>query len=213
MITKSEIVKIITAIRVQCPDALQYKTEMDFEILVNMWFDCFKEYPKMIVWKATQNALRSSEYQKKNWLGAISQEIEKMQGAFEKDESELWAELQNVLHDVSACAYRFNFNYVEQNGLTQGENARNRVREIFEGLDPALKDYCRDTRGLVELARYTNEQINFERGRFMKIIPTIRERQKTRNATPENVRVLLQGITEKMTLQIDGGNAPGRNLK
>lgn len=205
-ITKSEIVKIITAIRVQCPDALQYKTDMDFEILVNMWHDCFKDYPKMIVWKATQNALRSSEYQKKNWLGAISKEIDKMHGAFEKDESELWAELQGVLHEVAGCVYRFNFTFTEANGQTQGENARARVREIFEGLDPVLKDYCRDVRGLIELARYTTEQINFERGRFMKIIPTIKERQKTRSATPDSVKELLQGVTEKMTLRINGGN-------
>ena len=210
--TKSEIVKIIASIRVQCPDALQYRTETDFEILVEMWFDCFKDYPKEILWKATQNALKDSEYQKKNWLGAINKEIEKMQGAYEKDDATLWAELQGVLREVSRCVYMFGHTYVEEDGVSQGDKARRRVAEIFDGLDPALKDYCRDQRGLVELARYTDEQTSYERGRFMRVMPTVRERLKTRRETPENIKMLLQGITEKMTLQIDGGNAPKRHL-
>lgn len=203
--TKSEIVKIITAIRVQCPDALQYKTETDFSILVDMWYDCFKDYPKEVLWKAAQNALKESEYQKKNWLGAISKEIDKMQSAYEKDDAELWAELQGVLREVSRCIYAFNFTYVEEDGISQGDKARNRVADIFNNLDPALKDYCRDQRGLVELARYTDEQTSYERGRFMRVMPTVRERIKTRRETPDNIKGLLQGITEKMTLQ-NGGN-------
>lgn len=206
-ITKSEIVKIITAIKVQCPEALQYKTETDFDILVNMWFDCFKEYPQEVVWKATQNALMHNEYQKKNWLGAISSEIEKMQCAYEKDDNELWAELQDILREVSRCASMFRYTYKDgDDGLTQGERAWLQVDNIFNNLDPALKEYCRNKRGLIELAQYTGEQTSYERGRFMRIMPTIRERIKTRHETPENVKQLLQSMVDKMQIKTIDGN-------
>lgn len=196
-LTKSEIIKVITAVKMQCPDALPYKNDVEFEILVDMWFDCFKEYPAEIVWAATRNALKNTVYQKQNWIGAINQEVAKMQVAYEKDENELWAELTGVFREVNDCAYRFRFNFVERNGKTQGENARIRIEEIFNSLSPELQAYCRNIGGLIELADLTNEQLNYEKGRFMRMIPQLKERAKTR-AQMGDMAQLLQGITLKL---------------
>ena len=46
MIDKGEIVKIITAIKIQCPEGLQAKTQEELSLLVNLWYESLKEYPK-----------------------------------------------------------------------------------------------------------------------------------------------------------------------
>jgi hypothetical protein len=192
-LTKKEIVKIITAIKVQCPEALPYKNETESDILIDMWHDILKEYPSEIVWAAVRNALKNTVYQKQNWIGAICQEIDKMQTAYEKSTEELWAELTGVLREVSECAYKFRFNFVERNGKTQGENARIRVKEIYNGLSPEIKDYVRNEYTLIDFADLTDQQLNFEKGRFIKTIPQIKERAKTRAQTG-NMAGLLQGL-------------------
>lgn len=198
MINKAEIVKIITAVRIQCPEALQYRNETELDILVDMWHEVFKPYPKEIVWRATRNALKNTVYQKQNWLGAIHQEIDKMQVAYEKSDTELWAELTGCLREVSECAYKLRFTYVEANGLTQGEIARRRLVEIYNNLSPELKDFCRSVDDLVELSRLTDQQLGFEKGRFLKTAPQIKERAKTRAQMPNALAGLLQGLSVKL---------------
>ena len=200
-LTKSEIIKIITAIKIQCPDALPIKDESESDFLVDMWFDCFKEYPKEVVWAAVRNALKNTVYQKQNWLGAISQEIDKMQVAYEKPKEELWVELTSVLHNVSSNVYAYKYTFREQNGKTQGENAYERNKEIFNKLSPELKEYCRSLNGLEEIADYTEEQLSYERGRFMREMPILRERARTRQTTPNNIAGLIQGVSNKLRLE------------
>jgi hypothetical protein len=200
-LTKSEIVKVITAIKIQCPETLPYKSETEFDLLVDMWYEILKEYPKEIVWEAVRNALKNTVYQKQNWIGAICQEIEDLQAAYEKSETELWAELQDCLREVSRCAYNLRFNHVERNGLTQGENARARLRDIFNDLSPELQEYCRNESGLVEIAQQTTEQISFEKGRFIKTMPQIKARARTRGQTSGQLAGLIQGLSNKFLLE------------
>lgn len=201
-LTKSEIVKIITAIKIQCPETLPYRNESEFDLLVDMWHEILREYPAEIVWVAVRNALKNTVYQKQNWIGAINQEIEKMQVAYEKDENELWAELTMVMREVSDCAYRLRFNFVERNGKTQGENASIRLKEIFNNLSPELKNYVRNTGTLIEISNLTDEQLQYERGRFMRTIPQIKQRAKTKAQTGD-MAGLLQGLTLKLLPNVE----------
>lgn len=206
---RSYLAKVFSIIRITYPNAYPTKTEEEDQMLIETWYDIFNGYPQEVFDKALHKAMETSEFAPKP--ATVMKAINDMRGAYEKDDSELWAELQGVLREVSRCVYRFGHTYVEDDGVSQGDKARQRVAEIFDSLDPALKDYCRDQRGLVELARYTDEQTSYERGRFMRLMPTVRERIKTRQETPENIRVMLQEITDKMTLH--GENAPQRRLQ
>lgn len=200
MIKKGDIVKMLTLIRMTYPNAYPTRSDEEEIMLVELWYSMFKGYPREIILAAFERAMKKSEFAPKP--ATIIAEVEKMQGAYEKDDAALWAELQGVLREVSRCVYMFNHTYVEDDGISQGDKARRRVTEIFAALDPALQDYCRDQRGLVELAKYTDEQTSYERGRFMKIMPTVRERIKTRQQMPENIKILLQDITDKMQLRL-----------
>ena len=200
-IEKGDIIKILTLIRLNFENAYKCNSKDDNILLIESWYDILKDYPREIVFEAVKKSLRVAEFAPR--IGTIVKEIEKMQSVFEKDDMELWGELQGVLREVSRCTYRFNHTYIEEDGISQGEKARRRVTEIYNNLDPALKDYCRDERGLIELARYTDEQNSYERGRFMRIMPTIRDRQKEKQLMPDNIKMLLEGITQKMTLKIE----------
>lgn len=172
---KSEIVKIISAIKVQCPEALSYQNKMEFNLLIDTWFEILKDYPKEVIWVAVRNALKNTVYQKQNWIGAICQEIEKMQTAQEKTDGELWTELTDVLNTVSKIMYFGTAKHWNNGKLI---DPTDEVNKIYENLNPILKDYVGGVSGLVALSKA--ETLEYEKGRFQKAIETLRKRDKTR---------------------------------
>ena len=196
----TDVNKYITTIRINFENAYKTQTDEEREILIKSWFAILKDYPKEVCDKAVINALANAEYAPR--IGSIVKEIEKMQVAFEKSETELWSELTGVFREVERCAYSFKFTYVEANGLSQGENARIRINEIFNGLSPELKEYCRNANGLIELAK--SEGLEYEKGRFMRVIPQMKERARVRQSTPDGLAGLVQGLATQFTLGCDG---------
>ena len=183
-------------IRINFENAYKTQNIEEREMLLASWYAILQEYPKEICDKAVINAIKNAEFAPR--IGNIVKEIENMQEAFEKTDHELWAELISKFREVRRFASRVNNNFVESNGLTQGENARQILEEIFDELSPELKDYCRNSRGLIELAQYSEEQLSYERGRFIRTMPQLRERKKTRAQTPINLAGLIQGISIKL---------------
>lgn len=193
-ITAQDINKYITTIRINFENAYKTQTDEERQILIKSWYAILKDYPKEIVDKAVLQAIKHAEYAPR--IGTIVKEIERMREAYEKSDAELWAELRSVLREVEKCAYSFRFNAMDANGKTQGDNARDRVEEIFNGLSPELKDYCRNSRGLIDIAQMSEKDITlYERPRFMRVIPTIKERARTRQETGEQLAGLIQGLT------------------
>ena len=190
-ITPQDINKYIAMIRINFEHAYKTQDDAERQMLIKSWYAILREYPKEICDKAVIEAIkytRSKDYAPR--IGDIVERIEKMREAYEKSSEELWAELTDTFYEVSSCAYKFRFNFVESNGKTQGENARLRVEKIFNNLSPELKEYCRNSGGLVELANADGQQ--YEKGRFMKTIPQIKQRIKIRQSTPE-LATLLEG--------------------
>lgn len=192
-----DIHQYITMIRINFENAYKTQTDEERKMLYGSWFAILKNYPKEICDKAVINAIARAEFAPR--IGSIVKEIESMLEAYEKTDHELWAELTSVLREVSSCAYAFRYTYREENGLTQGENARNRVIEIFNGLSQELKAYCKNWQGLVEIARQPLDQLKFEQSRFTKVMPQLRERTKMRAQTP-GLETLLQGVNTQLLL-------------
>lgn len=195
-LTPTDIAKYISYIRINFENAYKTNTTEEQTILIKGWFNSLSKYPKEIVDTAVNKAVEHSEFAPR--LATIIKEIEKMQTVYEKTDTELWSELTSVLYEVSSCAYKFRFNFVEANGKTQGENAFCRVEEIFNGLSPELKDYCRNVGGLIDIAE--SDGLNYEKGRFMRIMPDIKARAKTRRAVPKGLESLIQDLAANLTL-------------
>ena len=176
MVKISDIIKTIGLIRLTYPNSYQTKTDKEEQMLYELWFDIFKEYSCELFLTAVKNAIKNSEFAPKP--ATIIKEIEKMQEAYQKSDTELWAELTSVFYEIEECANRFTYDFIEKNGKTQGENAKIRAQEIFNSLSEELKEYLQNTGALVELALSDNPE--YEKGRFMRIMPEIKERVKTR---------------------------------
>lgn len=198
-LTINDVNQYITMIRINFENAYKAQTAEEREMLLASWYAILQGYPKEVCDTAVLNAIKNAEFAPR--IGTIVKEIEKMQKAYEKSEAELWAELQGCLREVAACAYRFRFNFIESNGLTQGENARIRVKEIFNNLSPELKEYSRNVNGLIELAQLDGEQMSFEKGRFNKMMPQLKDRAKTRAQIDGGLSGILQGLNNKFLLE------------
>lgn len=193
-LNKSEIVKIITAIKMQCPEALPYKDETEYDILVDFWYEMFQDTPKEILWKATQNALKTEVYQKCNWAGAINREIENMRKAYEKTDGELWTELTSVLDKVSRLMYfgtaRHWYNGVLIDPIDE-------VNKIYAKIDPILQKYVGGVSGLVALSQA--DTLEYEKGRFFKNCEILRKREKTKQEIGV-IAGLISGTEAEMKL-------------
>lgn len=197
-LTKKDIDSIIGIISAQCPDAFNFKSAKDIELLAELWYNALKEYPKEVVFNATANALKNSEYQKRNWLGAISQEIEKMRYANAKGAPELWEELTDTFYTVRLYASMLMNTFKDDDGIRQCDKASAKLKEIYERLENEIKEYVRSTSVLIQLARSDSEQLSIEKGRFFKLLPLIRERENTIRQMPQEARLYFDKTAKQL---------------
>ena len=191
-ITLQDINKYITTIRIEYPNAfpIQAKTETEraelYKMLCVSWYKQLEQYPKEVCDVAVMNALGNARDGRYPRIGDVKYQVERIEEACQKSDNELWAELQSVLWEVAnnVGLYKYEAN---------GEQARKRNREIFESLSPELKEYCQNIDGLTEIAFYDIDKLGFERGRFIKALPQIKERAKVRATLPEAVKSLVTG--------------------
>ncbi len=191
-ITLQDINKYITTIRIEYPNAfpIQAKNETEraelYRMLCVSWYKQLEQYPKEVCDIAVMNALGNARDGRHPRIGDIKYQVERIQEACQKSDNELWAELQSVLwevaENVSLCRYD-----------AHEEKARKRNDEIFNSLSPELKEYCQNVGGLTDIALYDMDKLGFERGRFVKALPQIRERAKVRATLPEAVKSLVTG--------------------
>lgn len=202
-ITAKNINDYITMIRINFENAYNTQNDAERQLLIKSWYAILKNYPKEVVDTAVIAAIKHAKFAPR--IGDIVEQIEQIQEAFQKTKEELWNELDGILREVSNNTYAYRFNAIAPNGKTQGENARLRNKAIFENLTPELKEYCQSVGELSRIADLTDDQLAFEKGRFMKVIPTIRARAKIRQDTPEAVAGLLRAMPSGLALT--GGNA------
>lgn len=197
-LTKKDIDSIIGIISSQCPDAFNFKSAKDIELLAELWYNALCEYPKEVVFNATANALKNSEYQKRNWLGAISQEIEKMRYANAKGAPELWEELTDTFYTVRLYASMLMNTFKDDDGIRQCDKASAKLKEIYERLENEIKEYVRSTSVLIQLARSDSEQLSIEKGRFFKLLPLIREKEHTIHQMPPEARLYFDKTAKQL---------------
>lgn len=190
---KSYISKAILLIRITYPNAYPTKTDEEEQLIIETWHKIFGGYPQKVFEAAFMSVLKSSEFAPKP--ATILKAIEDMQNACLKSDTELWAELEDVFYEVSDCASMFRFTAPSEQRpeLTQGEYAKVRIQEIYEGLDPLIKEYLKGSGALTSLAVAGEEQAHIEKGRFLKMIPILRTRVKVQKETPETVKRIMQG--------------------
>lgn len=185
MADKKSIIKAIGAIKTIYS---YFGKDTDIELLVNTWDSLLKPYSNEEVDRAVYRALQTCKY-----APVPADLIEIIEGFREikkPSEAQLWATFQKALKRVLYYSYRLDYNYIDDTGKTQGQQAREAIAQVWETLPEELKIYVGDESELISLARGLNvSELGYERSRFNKVYP-----QLTRRVADKERFIELQNI-------------------
>ena len=189
MASKKTIIKAVGAIKTVYS---YFGKDTDIELLVNTWHSLLIEYTDDEVNKGLYMALKRCKYAPVP--ADIIEQIEAFRSIKKPSENQLWADYQKALKEVLYLSYRLHYNYVDYTGLSQGEQARQRIDEIWRTLPQELQIYIGDKEELIVNAKALNHsEPSYERSRFSKNFPIIQKRVEDRLAFEKVSNLLLEG--------------------
>ena len=191
MANKNTIIKAIAAIKTVYS---YFGKDTDIELLVNTWYSLLLEYTDEEVDRGLYKALKVCKYAPVP--ADIIEQIEGLRELKKPSEVQLWVELQKALKEVLYLSYRLNYNYIDDTGISQGEQARRRIKEIWKSLPQELQIYLGDSPELLTQARALNysEGLSYERNRFSKTYPILLKRAEANRQIEETKKYLLEGF-------------------
>lgn len=185
--SKADILRYITVVRLNFENAYPTRNDDEMALLIESWYSILKNYPREVCNEAVMQTLKRARFAPR--IGDVVETIEKMQNVFQKSDSELWNELVKVTPQVWSLLQGY-----------QDLDNKVTIKSLFDGLSPELKAYLHSSSGLRQIANYDYEQMSYERGRFMRIMPQVKEKEKTRRELPANVAVLVKGLEDKIQI-------------
>ncbi len=192
-LTKADVAEIFLTYATVYPE--QSRQIEDEKALIQVYYDLLKEYPAEVVRTAATNAMKTCKFLPKP--SEIIDEVRKITTSFELSEGELFAQLKSAAGKAEDLFGQFNYTFV-CDGKTQGERAREEVRELYESLDPVLKEYIGGVSGLLSLARNDEEQWGYERARFARSLETNRRRVQIKTEMPEMGKLLTGNALKQL---------------
>ena len=107
--------------------------------------------------------------------------------------TELWVEYVKALREVSRLQEDFNYTFVEANGKTQGQNAKDKTRQIYNNLPQELKIYVGSFGELLRKARDIDDtSLKYAENNFMKTMPELRKEHEMRLLGAKSVDMLQE---------------------
>ena len=189
MASKKTIIKAFGAIKTIYS---YFGKDTDLELMVDTWFSLLEGYTDEEVNRGVFMALRVCKYAPVP--ADIIEQIESFRNKEKPSETELWALYQKALKEVLYYSYRLEYNYIDDSGISQGEQARLRIAQIWEELPQELQIYLGDKAELVANAKLLNySEVGYERSRFSKLFPIVQKRVEDRLAFERVSNLLLEG--------------------
>lgn len=190
MADKKTIIKAIAAIKTVYN---YFGKDTDLELLVNTWHSLLLEYTDNEVDRGLYKALKVCKYAPVP--ADIIEQIEGLRTLKKPSETELWIQYQKALKEVLYLSYRLDYNYIDETGISQGQQARNRIQEIWNSLPQELQIYLGDRSELLSAARALNySEGSYERNRFTKTYPILIKRVEANRQIEETKKYLLEGF-------------------
>ena len=154
-----------------------YAKDTNAKMLVKTWAILLKDYPDEAVEAAFYKCLQTCKMPPTP--ADVIEQLNAMLEANEPTDEELWTKYTKALKQTADKMYYFPFTFVESNGKTQGDNARIAVQNIWDNLPDKLKQYVGSKGELMRFAQsHTDDELKFEKTRFLKAMPTIKKRQE-----------------------------------
>lgn len=172
-----------------------YARDTDVQTLVKTWGALLKDYPDDAVDKALYLCLQSCKMPPTP--ADLIEKIQAMKKAEEPTEEELWGVFTKALKKADALVYLFPATMIESNGRTQGANARENFEKLWESLPEKLRMYLGSKGEFMRLAQHhTEEELKFERNRFMKNMPAIQERYEYKQIALASGQEMASGFLD-----------------
>ena len=192
MATKKAIIKAFAAIKTIYN---YFGKDTDLELLVNTWHTLLHNYTDEEIERAVYMALRVCKFAPVP--ADIIEQIENQKQIEKPCEAELWALYRKALQEVNYYSYRLNYNYIDASGISQGEQARQAIENIWQSLPQELKIYLNDKQELLRSARELNVgDISFERNRFSKVYPVLQKRIEDKRLYNSISNLLLENAKQ-----------------
>ncbi len=190
-VTKKYVAGLVGLIKAEYPNEFKDTKREVLLSKIEMWHRSLAKYPKAVVDVAFQRVLESSVYPPK--LADIISNINDLKQSNEQSDTELWDELTKALRYVGDITY---FGMREFFRGYEIINPQIEVKKTFEGLSPLLQEYVGSPAILVDLAK--QETLEYEKGRFLKALPTLKKREEIRQSTNPEILALLDGATKRI---------------
>lgn len=174
MASQNKIIQMIASIKTIYS---YYAKETDVEVLVKTWTLLLNDYPDNAVEIAFLKCLKICKMPPTP--ADVIEQLNSMIETTEQSDEELWSVYTKAIYETENQMYRFGYTFIEANGKTQGDNARAKVTEVWNGLPERLKQYIGSKGELMRIARtYNDDELKYEKTRFLKTLPIIKKREE-----------------------------------
>lgn len=192
MASQNKIIEMIGAIKTIYP---YYAKDTNVELLVNTWTDLLKGYDDNITTAAFRKCLQTCKVPPTP--ADVIEQINALMKTQDQSDEELWSVYTKALRATSEQMSRFGYTFIDSTGISQGAQARQKVKSIWEGLPEKIKGYLASEGELMRNAREWNNDESFttwEKQRFMKAMPVMEKRQEYNSLMLEGgSRLMIEG--------------------
>jgi hypothetical protein len=186
MATKKNMAVMIATIKSIYP---YYAKDTNIEVLAKTWLLLLQDYDDKIINNALILCMKECEMPPTP--AHIIKKIEEMQP--KATLTELWVEYVKALREVSRLQEDFNYTFVEANGKSQGQNAKDKARQIYNNLPQELKIYVGSCGELLRKARDIDDtSLKYAENNFMKTMPELRKEHEMRLLGAKSVDMLQE---------------------
>lgn len=194
MASQDKIVEIIFGIKTIYP---YYAKETDVESLVKTWGLLLQDIPDEVADAAFYKALRVCKVPPTP--ADIIEQVNAMHAATLPSPEELWTVYHEAIRETMRLIPQFNYTYVDASGMSQGQQAREKVEKIWDRLPETIKGYLVSRGELIRTAQQimvsTEGDVAWEKQRFLKQVPILEKRAQdnTFMLTAQNLKMITGG--------------------
>lgn len=183
---KATAVRLIEEIHVNFRYTYKGMSKEEIQLMTARWYDCLRGYSDEEVESAFRTALCRNSMP--TTIADIIGIIDRQKRLSEPSDMVLWSELRNALSESQHLRKCY--------GIIRAADVFNaqmqEKRENYENLSEPVKAYL-DFNSFCELCGYTDEQLQFERARFLKAIPEIREALRDKRTIEQTKPMISAG--------------------
>ena len=194
--TEQSVWRLIAEIKANYRYTYKGMTDAEMKLMAARWQDCLKAYTDEQVESAFKTAIckLSTPPTVADIIGIISRQ----ERLLEPRDMELWQKLAHAVGELCQMVWNERLGY-RSLWEVRGEGAK----EIYNRLPIALQEYI-DFDSFCEMGGMTDEELRYERARFLKAIPEIREILRERRLAGIETNNLPR-IESQETLRIGAG--------